>query len=168
MIEAPKPEYRIVEREGRLVVEQEDAPSKPATARGWQFPKLSGQRFDWLAYGQKLLAQRHTFETAPDGNALLTADQLASTVKLSARGDDLYYLTARQQAMIGYLGLRDNSGAVIAGAVGALFLLGVFGMFWMIVVLFIAFATLSSYFKSEYDAIQHQRHLPTEASAPAP
>ncbi|WP_309750421.1 hypothetical protein [Novosphingobium sp.] len=168
MIEPPKPEYNIVEREGRLVVEKTgEAPHKPAL-RGWSLPKQPSLRLDWIALGQKLLARRHTFETTEDGRALLTADQLASTVKLSARGDDLHYLTPRQQAMIGVLGVKDDTGATIAIGVAALFLLGIFGIFWLVVVLFIAVATLSGYFESEYDAIQHQQYVPPDPSAPVP
>jgi hypothetical protein len=109
---------------------------------------------------------------------LLTASQLEDYIKLSARPFDVYFLSPRQQAIIGYLAQIQKNGVTLAMAAGAILLF--FGpvFMWLFIPGAILAASLTTYFRDEYYAIQRQLYEPPSSdvlranqpstSAPAP
>lgn len=163
MEEPPKPEFTVVERDGRLVVEKVEHPRK-ASLEKVRLPKLPQVRFDWIRLGQGLLARLHSFDLTEDGHALLTASQLEDSIKLSARPYDLYYLTPRQQAIIGYVGALQRWGffALILTVLVATLMFDV-SPFWPMLAWAIISLPLMTYFKDEYEAIRQQLYEPAAA-----
>ncbi|HEX4847836.1 MAG TPA: hypothetical protein VFV30_06805 [Novosphingobium sp.] len=165
MTEPPKPQYTVVEREGRLVVEKAGEPAKGRLGK-IPFPGLTPSNFDWLKTGQALLTRYYSPKLTDDGQAVMPASQLEPYIKLSARPDDLYYLTPRQQAIIGYLTALHRNGIIVFVVITAMAVIFESGVFLLAIALAIATATLTTYFKDEYEAIRQQLYVP--ATPPAP
>ncbi len=163
MEEPPKPEFTVVERDGRLVVEKVEQPRK-ASLENVRLPRLPQLTFDWIRLGEGLLARLHSFDLTEAGHALLTASQLEDGIKLSARPYDLYYLTPRQQAIIGYLGALQRWGFVvlILTVLVSTLILDV-SPFWPMLAWAIFSLPLMTYFKDEYEAIRQQLYEPAAA-----
>ncbi len=160
MEQPPKPEYTVVERDGRLVVEKVEEARK-VNFDNVRVPKLPPLEFDWIKLGQALLARFHSFDLTEDGHALLSASQLEDSIKLSARPYDLFYLTPRQQAIIGYVTMANRWGFFLVAAVVVVFAL-LFGasLFWLVMIGAIAALPLKAYFKDEYEGIAQQLYEP--------
>ncbi len=164
MNEPPQPEYTVVERDGRLVVEKV-AEARPGRLSKIRLPELPALRSDVWTIGQSLLTRFIGPDITEDGHALMTASQLEPFIKLSARPYDLYYLTPRQQAIIGYLAALQSNGAILI-VIGGAFMMA-FGtwLIWLFMLGGVAAATMTTYFMDDYKAIALQEYTPT---APAP
>lgn len=91
-------QYRVVERDGRLVVEPREKPPRRYSAR-WKFklPRISPNRI-----GLWLFQELHSYELTEDGFAIISAESLQHSITLDARSYDLYYLTQAQQSALGW------------------------------------------------------------------
>lgn len=159
MSEPPKPEYVVVERDGRLVAEKVGQ-ARPGRLAKVQLPKMPLLKFDWLETGQSLLARSHSYDLTAEGDALLTASQLENYIKLSARPFDLYFLSPRQQAIIGYLAQIHKNGVTLAMIAGAILLFFGQVFMWLFIPGAILAASLTTYFRDEYFAIHQQLYEP--------
>lgn len=98
----PPRDYRIVERDGKLVVERdgEKQPAGAPTGRSLALPKLSIRE-----KGIELFLGRFDAQLTAEGDAIVSASQLADyekLLKLDARSYDEFYLTPAQQAVLGW------------------------------------------------------------------
>lgn len=160
MDQPPQPEFKVVERDGRLVVEKAEKTSKVNLANV-RLPKAPPLQFDWIRLGQALFARLHSFDLTEDGHALLSVSQLEDSIKLSARPYDLFYLNPRQQAIIGFMTVLHRWGILILIPTLLVFTF-IFDAspFWLIMVTAMASWPLTAYFKDEYEAIHQQIYEP--------
>lgn len=165
MDEPPQPEYKVVERDGQLVVEKTGQSRKAGDANA-RPPKVPTMRFDWIKLGQALFARLHSFDLTEDGHAVVTVSQLENSIKLAARPYDLYYLTPRQQAIIGFIAVVRRWGILML--LPTLFVFTFIfdaSPFWLMLMMAMAALPLTTYFKDEYEAIHQQVYEPPAAQA---
>jgi hypothetical protein len=167
MDEPPQPEYTVVERDGRLVVEKVGETRK-ASFTDFRPPKLPPLEFDWIRLGQTVFARLLSFDLTEDGHAVITVSQLEDSIKLSARPYDLYYLTPRQQAIIGFITMLHRWGILMLLPTLLVFTF-IFDAspFWLMLMMAMAALPLTTYFKDEYEAIRQQIYEPPAPQADA-
>lgn len=160
MDEPPPPPFRIVERDGRLVVEKtgEQAPP-PRSGRAWTLPRIPR---DPLALGRALFSRHFAAEQTADGQVAVTAAQLRGFIELSAPDDALYALSPRQQALLGFMAIPRSPTYGAGAAVLAIAAFAVVGPAVMIVFVGL-FLAASTYFKDDFEAIQGQQVAPPAA-----
>lgn len=115
LLEAPSPDYRIVDRDGLLVVEP-NAPGERPQSRSARFTGLTRGLQD---LGLKLFVLRYSPDRVLAGKAIVRAERLPDMISVDAPVDALYYVTRQQQILLGYLVLPKLWFAVIV-AMGAL------------------------------------------------
>lgn len=98
MRELPAPKFKIEERDGQLVVIEEKQRKRPRLRL--PRPKLPALRFE--EWGIALFRRRHFPDYNDVGDAFVLASALDIIETIDARSDDWFWLTPRQQAVLGW------------------------------------------------------------------
>ncbi len=164
MIDPPKPNYEIIEREGLLVVERQDAPQKSK----FHLPRLAIPRISFSKFGTKLFRSREYTDFDEAGNAIVYASTLRAVLHLDARDGDRYYVTARQQAILGYV--LNAWWFLVGPAILSPFILVQLDWMWELALALAAMigAVFVYPMWQEVEDIQGQRYEPEEWVEPAP
>ncbi len=164
MSNPPKPDYEIIERDGLLVVERQDAPKK----RKLHLPRLAIPRISFSKFGTNLFRRQEYLDFDEAGNAIIYATTLKTLLNLDARDGDRYYITERQQAILGYV--LNAPWFLIGPAVLVPFIVGQLDWMWILALALAAMIGAAFVYPmwQEVEDIHGQRYEPEERAEPAP